>query len=180
MKRNEALSRLFEWDVAKFVEALPDETSSLWEADCSRQQAPSVHAQTRSILFEWLANSWVPGTPLVVERYHYAPKALIDAVYDASYAILAHVGHGRIVKLALAELGAGRAIAPHRDVTPSLTYVHRCHLPIVTNRTVCFEIDAVTYWMAPGTVYEFDNTRQHRVVNKGMTRRVHLLCDVMP
>jgi aspartyl/asparaginyl beta-hydroxylase (cupin superfamily) len=51
---------------------------------------------------------------------------------------------------------------------------------VVTNPDVSFVIDDVDHRLAAGRCYEFDNTRPHMVANRGATRRVHLICDVLP
>jgi len=87
---------------------------------------------------------------------------------------------GSVVKLMLAELKPGGTIMPHTDAAPAICLAHRCHLPIVTNPAVDFVIEGVAYQLRAGTVYEFDNTREHAVANRSAETRVHLICDIMP
>lgn len=37
-----------------------------------------------------------------------------------------------------------------------------------------------TFHLEPGIAYELDNTRRHSVRNARETRRVHLICDILP
>jgi aspartyl/asparaginyl beta-hydroxylase (cupin superfamily) len=88
--------------------------------------------------------------------------------------------NGKVAKLMLAELAPGGEVTAHKDARPALVMVHRCHLPILTNKDVSFFVDGRDYYLEPGIAYEFDNTRLHAVHNRSATRRVHLMCDIMP
>ena len=50
----------------------------------------------------------------------------------------------------------------------------------MTNNDVSFFVDGRDYYLEPGIAYESDNTRLHAVHNRSATRRVHLMCDIMP
>lgn len=108
-----------------------------------------------------------------------APPALRDAAIACGEAIAAHYG-GTILRLLLAELAPGSTIPRHQDGGELLTRSHRCHVPIVTNPHVRFEIGETAHYFAPGEVWEVDNMRRHGVVNLGKSRRVHLICNVLP
>jgi len=170
---------LFDYCVDSLRTALPDEHSPVWETSRVRQQSFQVHRDTRSILFEWLENSWHPGMPIMVEQHSYAPSDLAESVYGCANKLAHHHG-GRIVKLMLAELAPGGRILGHIDQAPALREVHRCHVPIVTNPNVIFAIDHHPYYLPAGRAYELDNTRHHAVANNSKERRVHLICDILP
>ncbi|MEO7690483.1 MAG: aspartyl/asparaginyl beta-hydroxylase domain-containing protein [Sphingomonas sp.] len=87
---------------------------------------------------------------------------------------------GTIAKLFLAELPVGAEIPPHRDLAEALTRSHRCYLPILTNPDTQMTIGDETFHLEPGIAYELDNTRRHSVRNARETRRVHLICDILP
>jgi hypothetical protein len=179
MKLDEPLKALFDRSVSQFAKLLPPSENALWDMAGDRANRYAVHAETRSIVFKWLENGWQPGTPAIVRDYDYAPRPLIQQAEAVAAKLAAH-HRGKVVKLMLAELQPGCAITAHRDVSPALFMSHRCHLPIVSNPDVDFEVDGVNFHLEPGKVYELDNTRMHAVANRGQTTRVHLICDVMP
>jgi hypothetical protein len=180
MKLPVPLIRLFEYGIADIRDRLPDSSSPVWDYDNNRQKHFEVQKDTRSILFDWLDNAWVPGSEPEIDSYRYAPPQLTDAVQAYANALVGHYGSGRVVKLFLTELRAGGIIKPHTDKAAALHAVHRCHLPIVSNGSVDFYIERVPHHLAPGVAYEFDNTRFHSVHNKSDENRVHLICDIMP
>lgn len=157
---------------------LPAPTDPVWTRNDLRQKQFDVHADTRSIVFAWPLN-WRLGQRQDVMSYSYAPAALTAAVTSCA-ASLAALYDGQVVRLMAAELCAGGSIAEHIDAGPSLPFVHRCHVPIVTNDDVEFTIEDVAYRFREGIAYEIDNTRRHAVANRGQTPRVHLICDVLP
>jgi hypothetical protein len=179
MRLSSAVVSLFEYPIADIRAALPDPSSSLWGRAPFRQHLYDPHGTTRSIVFEWLDNSWRPGEPLTVLSADYPPPALTTAATACALALAKRLD-GTVAKLMLAELPAGGIIREHRDRAPALVTVHRCHLPIVTDEQVVFLIDGEPHFLEPGTVYEVDNTRRHAVENRSAARRVHLICDIMP
>jgi hypothetical protein len=179
MKLDVPLRELFGRSVTQLRALLPSPQDPIWDVANDRRQRYDVHTETRSIVFKWLENGWVPGTPTFVNDYNYAPAPLIQKVTTFASVLATHY-KGKVVKLMLAELKPGGNIVPHRDVAPALFMSHRCHLPVLTNSAVDFSIDGVVYKLQRGTVYEFDNTRLHSVANRGAITRVHLICDIMP
>jgi len=51
-------------------------------------------------------------------------------------------------------------------------------VPIVTNEDTLLTCGGETVNMKEGYAYEVNNQREHSVVNKGKTNRVHLLIDL--
>jgi aspartyl/asparaginyl beta-hydroxylase (cupin superfamily) len=179
MQLASAVVKLFDHPVEGMLAALPEAASPLWEGARFRQNVYKPHSVTRSIVFDWLDNSWRPGKPFIVLRADYLPANLVAAVSPCAAALERRL-NGKVAKLMLAELAPGGEVAEHRDVGPALVMVHRCHLPVVTNKDVSFLVDGEDFYLAPGIAYEFDNTRRHAVRNRSDSRRVHLICDIMP
>jgi hypothetical protein len=180
MKLSAPLIRLFDCPVDAIASALPDTFSAVWDADRSRQTTYPVHRTTRSIIFEWLDNDWRVGGPVNVKKHAYAPAELSDAVYGCAELLALSYPGGRLIRMALAELPPRARIPSHVDNGIGVTAMHRCHVPVVTNRNVHFYIDRVSYYLERGVAYEFDNTRLHAVDNRSDEPRIHLLCDFMP
>jgi len=84
---------------------------------------------------------------------------------------------GRLGAVMLAKLPAGAQIHRHIDGSPSYPFIHKIHVPIVTNPLVSFFIDPQTYYLREGQAYEVNNIVKHGVLNKGRKDRVHLIFD---
>jgi hypothetical protein len=158
--------------------ALPPSEDPVWDSFAIRQQRYDAHNATRSIVFTW-TDLLLGGKPVILTP-EFADQALAEAVRACGAKIAAHFPGGTIVKLMLAELSPGGAIKRHRDSGVLLEGVHRCHVAVETNAHVEFLIDDVARAFPVGEAIEVDNTRPHAVTNRGTTRRVHLICDVMP
>ncbi|MEP7008367.1 MAG: aspartyl/asparaginyl beta-hydroxylase domain-containing protein [Sphingomonas bacterium] len=178
MQLSSALVPLFDYPIAALLKDLPGQDSPEWDKHQHRQQAFAQQRATRSIVLRWLSNDWRPGqVPIVLQSANPGPLALAAEVFAER--LKSHFG-GTIAKLFLAELPVGAEIPPHRDLAEALTRSHRCHLPILTNRDTQMTIGDEAFHLQPGIAYEFDNTRRHGVRNAGETRRVHLICDILP
>jgi hypothetical protein len=179
MKLTERLIRLFDYPVGDIVAALPPPSSPVWDANTHRQDKHAVHRETRSIIFEWTDDRWLPGQPAEVQRTDCGLPALTAAVYACAAALAARYD-GKRIRLLLADLGPHCRISPHKDGGAGVVMVHRLHVPVVTNEKVKFFIDEIPHYLEPGVAYEFDNTRRHAVDNDSDSPRIHLMCDILP
>ena len=70
------------------------------------------------------------------------------------------------------------SIGEHRDKGNFLELCNRIHVPLVTNPAVKYIIEDVPYYWEAGKIYEFDNTRLHRVENNSDDYRIHLIINL--
>lgn len=164
--------------VERLQAVLPDAGDAIWDQFAMRRTMP-MHAATRTIAVVW--GDMLPGIaePVIFEPEG-LPVLLRAAAIECANVLVERLGGGTISRLMLVDLPAGAKVLPHRDIAPIITEPRRCHVPVETNDRVSFVIDGVDHHLAAGQAYEVDNTRQHSVANRGDTRRVHLICDVMP
>jgi hypothetical protein len=118
-------------------------------------------------VFKWLTNDWRPGGSFIVMSGNNLPPALVSAVSDVATALESHFD-GRLATLMLAELVPGGEIVEHRDMRPALTAVHRCHLPVVSNKDVSFVVDGHDYYLGAGHRVR---VRQHAPARRTKSRR---------
>lgn len=83
-------------------------------------------------------------------------------------------GRGRLMGL-----GIGAMVPPHIDANYYWRTHIRVHIPIITNPGVEFTCGEETVHMAAGECWVFDTFQQHRVLNKGGSRRIHLVLDTV-
>jgi hypothetical protein len=179
MKLPQRLVKLFDYKVDAIAAAMPDVSAPLWDVNPHRQNKHQVHRQTRSIIFEWIDDRWQLGQAADVQRFDCPLPALARAAYACAETLNARY-RGKVVRLMLTELVPRGKISPHADFGAGVTLVHRCHVPVVSNREVQFFIDDIPHYLEPGVAYEFDNTRRHAVDNNSDTPRIHLMCDILP
>lgn len=78
----------------------------------------------------------------------------------------------------LLKLGPGSNIREHRDY--NLSYEDgevRIHIPIQTNAAVEFAVEGKALTMEPGECWYINFNLPHRIHNRGLTDRVHLVID---
>lgn len=80
----------------------------------------------------------------------------------------------------LARLQPGAIVNNHSDSGDFLEYIHRIHVPIITNTNSKYTIENETMHWATGKMYEFDNMRLHGAINEGSEDRVHLIINLYP
>ncbi len=78
-----------------------------------------------------------------------------------------------------ARLAPRSVVGSHVDGNkPFLASCHRIHVPIVTNSEVSYVIEGMEYYWKKGSVYEFDNMREHGVINRSDQYRIHLVINL--
>lgn len=178
MRMTTPMAWLFDYPVDELAAELPGEADPLWDEFDVRQSRYPAHRVTRTIPILWAQTGETAVRPNVE-----AVRAAAPRLHDAALACAARIAEdrrGTAVRVLLTELPAGGRIPRHVDKGEMLGATHRCHMAIVTNPGVRFEVGRQVFHPAAGRVYEFDNMRRHAVVNLGSTRRVHLICNVLP
>lgn len=86
-----------------------------------------------------------------------------------------------VLKVRLLKLASGKAIGEHRDQFGGNAgkVVRRCHIPVLTNPKVGFNVNGVRYHLEAGELYVVDVREKHSVANHGETDRIHIVFDVV-
>lgn len=79
-------------------------------------------------------------------------------------------------RVMLAKLPAGASIHPHKDNFASY-YVHKIHVPLLTNLETIFHVEENQMQMKVGNIIEVNNKKGHAVHNNGTTDRIHLIFE---
>ena len=78
----------------------------------------------------------------------------------------------------LAKLIPHGRIGRHADSGVFLETCHRVHIPLKTNPEVYYIIEGKPYYWQENNIYEFDNTREHEVMNASSEERIHLIFNL--
>lgn len=138
-----------------------------------------THHNTKTIPIYWLSNKWkvntIPNINIFYQFIHY--KNWID---NEIYPLLnSFYPNCIIVKAMFAMLLPNSNIPEHIDKGDSLKYVHRIHIPIITNENVLFFIDNTEFNFKKGEIIEINNMKKHRVENNSSDSRIHLIIDLL-
>lgn len=167
-----SLTKLFEVNIEEiknFVESLSEEDWNKWNY---RQKTFDVHSRTKTYPLCW--SEFVDGNcKLFIKN-----EKMWDIVIPYLERLEFFYG-GRYTNIMFANLLPNGSIPRHTDVD-FLTQIHRCHLPIKTNKNVIFGVGDMCYNLEEGTCYEINNTLPHFVNNKSLEDRIHLIIDILP
>lgn len=81
-------------------------------------------------------------------------------------------------KVMLAKLQSNSCIDEHIDANLATRYVHKIHIPLVTNAQVHYIQGGVEYHLSQGKAYELNNMQAHGVWNNSQQHRIHLIFEV--
>jgi len=101
-----------------------------------------------------------------------------DALLPIMKQAAASLGYSdcRFPRVMFARLPAGSKILPHTDRRAS-HYIHKIHVPLVTNPGTLFHVGDQTMHIPLGEMYEVNNKRNHAVDNDGDLDRIHLIFE---
>lgn len=80
-------------------------------------------------------------------------------------------------KVMYTALYPGSEISEHIDEGLYSDYYSRMHIPVVTSSDVIFYCGDEELIMEQGSIYTFNHKLKHRVCNRGVYERVHLIID---
>lgn len=165
--------KLSEFDVAPILSLLQTLPLETWLTHSDRQHRFKIHSKTQYIplIFDDDFRYTQPSEHKIYSDF----RALLNPIFT----FLNHHFNqqGFVLRLLFTSLPPNSEIPEHRDKGVSLTYVHRLHLPIQTNRHVFFTIGDETCHLRAGELWEINNCRKHRVINTGNESRIHLIMD---
>ena len=156
----------------------------LWGFNTERQRTPQrihipktfyVHRNTESIVIIWTDNK----SPFKKEENKKLFK-LFNSFFLELLEILNNkfqFNKPEIIKLVFASLLPNSCIDRHIDQGPVLRTPQRIHIPIITNEDVDSVINDKTFYMAPGHIYNFNNTLPHSIINRSKQKRIHCIID---
>ena len=164
-------------DISKIRQEILSTEDSEWEQNTFRQDTfLDVTKDTETIILKFNFDDNPADTTEfsdVIDRWYPILEPVIAI-------ILEKYPNTFMNKCMLPKLKAGGEIVEHIDMGKSLTWSHRIHVPIITNKDVIFNINNTSFNMEEGKIYEINNQELHSVVNGGETDRVHLLIDLYP
>ena len=176
---------LFDYDVSDIVANMPPEEDPIWDLDTRRQDNPvwGVGA-TKSIIFKWFDDpnfEWNHSQEIdsFVDKFHVDTElwSLAEPLVEQIEAY----HNGVAVRAYYSQLDPQTEIDRHGDGDClTVPLVSKNIVAIETNADDVLEIDNIREPMPVGEVYEYDNINTHTQINRGLTRTVYLIVDVLP
>jgi hypothetical protein len=141
-----------------------------------RKMRPTGYMQLGIVNLEVPASPW--ALPLPAGLPHGA--ALRHEFDRIAHACREYYGAGLLHLMVLAALAPGGSVPTHKDMGHNRawkSFSHHLHVPLIGSEGCEFTIDAETFFLEAGGVYEIDNMRPHSTRNLSKAPRVNLMID---
>jgi hypothetical protein len=163
-------------DVESLVGRVEDVPDSQWESE--NEAKPNKFARlndTSHIIFRYIESPEnvfdFEDHPVLWDEW----KDMLSPIMEQTAKSLGYKEY-RFPRVMLARLPAGGEISEHSDADAS-HYVHKIHVPLLTNPGTQFRVGQRTMHMPVGDIIEVNNKRNHAVRNDGSCDRIHLIFE---
>jgi len=112
------------------------------------------------------------------ENIDYNAYSVLNAVYPLVMQLMQFAGGTRLGRIVINKIKPGGRIYEHRDELTHANYYSRFHIVLKSkegNRFICGDEEV---HMQEGTIWWFDNTEVHEVINESTEDRIHVIVDI--
>jgi len=103
----------------------------------------------------------------------------LPAARDLIFQLMARVKGERLGRCMINKLRPGGRIYPHADTPVHAKYWSRHHIVLQSDKGATLRCADEIVYMAPGTVWWFQNELEHEAVNASAVDRIHLVIDIL-
>lgn len=176
MKLDKDIQFLFELDFSRFADLKEKITHIDWADDrLTRGDNLNLIGRSAVIFFDFI--------PSTVVNYHQILDKNLEKIKRESQDLVNHIlsyFDGFVpVKGELSCCFPKSSQKLHIDPRIFHRYCKRIHLPLITNNDAYLEIESNRYHLEENKIYEFNNMLNHRSVNHGEEKRIHLILDII-
>lgn len=152
---------------------------ALWNQNTLRtQHENTAHAEVDDI---WLRFNDIEDPEKVfddTECVNYPAWWSLPQARGLIFDLMRRVEGERLGRVLVTRLRPGCKITPHVDGGAPATYYERFHIVLSSAPGCLFRAGDETVHMQAGSVWWFDNTQEHEVINNGIDDRIHLIVDI--
>lgn len=112
------------------------------------------------------------------ECIDYPPYKLLTDARPIVMNLMAYVGGERLGRVMINKVAPGGSVFPHADSPVHANYWDRFHVVLESEPGVIFRAGDERVYMPVGTVWWFDNSKEHEVLNNSPADRVHMIVDI--
>lgn len=157
----------------------------LWNQETLRTAYPETpHNQVDDILLRFndieLYKNTNDATTIMDghESINHVGMFQLPQVRPVIFDLMRRVEGERLGRVIITRLAPGNSIAPHTDGGDHAAYYDRYHVTLKNEPGSMFHCGGEACFMAPGTVWWFDNGVEHSVVNHSNDDRITLIVDI--
>lgn len=112
------------------------------------------------------------------ENIDYPAYKLLPEARPIVMQLMHYVGGERLGRVMVNKIKPGGVIFPHVDTKSHTDYYSRFHVVLQSNPGVVFRAGDEKVYMETGSVWWFDNSKEHEVINNSADDRIHMVVDV--
>ena len=151
----------------------------MWNVHTLRTEHPNTaHGQVSDI---WLRFNDCGDPSSVIddkEAINYPAWWSLPQARALVFSLMARVEGERLGRVLVTKLVPGAKVTPHTDGGAPAEYYDRYHIVLNSNPECVFRAGDEVVNMPTGSVWWFDNTKEHEVINNGADDRVHIIVDI--
>lgn len=112
------------------------------------------------------------------ENVDQAPYKILTAARPLIHNLMRYVEGERLGRVLINKIAPGGRVFPHADTPVHAEYWDRFHIVLESKPGVYFRCGDEEVYMPTGTVFWFDNAREHEVINNTDGDRIHMVVDI--
>lgn len=112
------------------------------------------------------------------ESIDYPAYKLLTEARPLVMNLMAYVQGERLGRVMINKLQPGGKVFPHTDTPSHTDYYSRFHIVLASNPDVTFRSGDEIVYMEPGSIWWFNNAKEHEVINNGNCDRIHVVVDI--
>lgn len=112
------------------------------------------------------------------ESIDYPPYKILTEARPLVTGLMARVEGERLGRVMINKISPGGMIYPHADTPVHAEYYSRFHIVIKSSPGVTFRCGDEQVYMPIGTVWWFNNKKEHEVINNSADDRIHMIVDI--
>ena len=94
------------------------------------------------------------------------------------FTLMGYVQGERLGRVIINKISPGGKIFPHADTAAHAAYYDRFHVALQSTPGAIFRTGDEQITMPVGSVWWFDNSQEHEVINNGSDDRIHMVIDI--
>lgn len=112
------------------------------------------------------------------ESIDYPAYGLLPEARPLVMNLMAYVQGERLGRVMVNKIKPGGAIYPHKDTPEHTAYYSRFHVVLQSSPGVVFRAGSEKVYMETGSIWWFDNSQEHEVINNSAEDRIHMVIDI--
>jgi len=112
------------------------------------------------------------------ENVDYPAYKILPEARPLVMTLMGFVSGERLGRVMINKIAPGGSIHPHVDTKSHTDYYSRYHIVLQSSPGVVFRAGDERIYMETGSIWWFDNSQEHEVINNSADDRIHMIVDI--